>query len=150
MVINGDVKGFGSGAGIAMGTVAGGADTWLVKASKLLDIKVKELAWGGAFITDDRRFRRVERGEAVKTVALEDAGESGFGDGEDHEHLGVRTALAAEGEDLGFEFGGSLARLVMRSGGTILEAMGETRGLGALEPFADGFFGDAEGSGRSP
>ncbi len=44
-------------------------------------------------------------------MALEDAGEGSFGDGEDHEDLGIGTALAAERQDLGFEFRRSFTRL---------------------------------------
>ena len=59
MIVDGDMEGFGACAWIAVGTVAGGADTGLVKAAKLFNIKVKQLAGSGAFIANDRRFGRI-------------------------------------------------------------------------------------------
>jgi hypothetical protein len=44
-------------------------------------------------------------------MALEDAGKGSFGDGQDHEDLGIGAALFAEGDDLSFELGRSLAWL---------------------------------------
>jgi len=78
MIINGDVEGLDAGAGITVGAIAGGAGAGLVEAAKLFNIKMKELAWGSAFVTDDRRLRRVERGEAVEAVPLEDPGQGSF------------------------------------------------------------------------
>jgi len=78
MIINGDVEGLDAGAGITVGAIAGGADAGLVEAAKLFNIKMKELAWGSAFVADDRRLRRVERGEAVEAVTLEDTGKGSF------------------------------------------------------------------------
>jgi len=140
MIIDGDVQAFHSGAGITMGTVAGGADTGLMKTAKLFNIKVKEFARGSAFVTDDGRLGRIEGGEAVEAMALEDAGEGSFGEGQDHEDLSVGTALAAEGEDLVFELGRRLAGLAQGDGGTILQTQRRAGELGTLEPFADGFF----------
>jgi hypothetical protein len=145
VVINGDVEGLDAGAGIAMGAIAGGADAGLVKAAQLFNIQMKQLAGRGAFVTHDRRLGRIEGRQAVETMALEDAGKGSFGDGKDHEDLSVRTALAAEGEDLVFELGRSFARLTLRSGGSILQARRRAGLPGALEPLADGFFGDSEG-----
>jgi len=48
---------------------------------------------------------------------------------------------------LGFEMGRSFAGLTQRPRGTILQALREAGLLGALEPFADGFFADAESGG---
>ena len=78
MVINGDVKGLDTGAWVAMGTVAGGADTRLVKAAKLFNIKMKEIAGGGAFVTQDRRLGRIEGGQAIEAMTSEDAGKGSF------------------------------------------------------------------------
>lgn len=147
VVVDGDVEGLDAGAGIAVGTVAGGADAGLVEAAQFLDIEVKEFAWGGAFVADDGRLGRVERSEAIETVALENAGESGFGDGKDHEDLGVGAALAAQCQDPGFELGAGLARLAPWDRGAIVEALGEAGVLSALEPLADGLFADAESGG---
>lgn len=147
MVVDGDVEGFGAGAGVAVGAVAGGADAGLVEAAKLLDIKMQEFAWRGAFAAHDRRLGWFEGTEAVEAVAAQDTGERGLGDGQDQEDLGVGTALFAEGEDLGFELRGGLAWLMQRNGGAIFEALGEAGFLGALEPLADGLVGDGEGSG---
>ena len=82
-------------------------------------------------------------------MALEDAGQGSFGDGEDHEDLGIGAALATESEDLVFEFLGSFARLAKGHRGAVLQALRESGLLSALEPFADGFIGDAEGLGGS-
>jgi len=46
-----------------------------------------------------------------------------------------------------FDLGRGLAWLAQRSGGLIVETLREAGGLGAFEPFANGFFGNAE-SGR--
>jgi hypothetical protein len=61
--------------------------------------------------------------------------------------LGIRTALAAEGEDLVFEMGRSLAGLASRDGGAIFQTLRRAGELGTFEPLADGFFGDAESGG---
>jgi hypothetical protein len=147
MIVDGDMETLDAGAWVAVGTIAGGADAGLMKAAKLFNIKMKELARSGAFVTDDGGLGRVERGEAMEAVALKDAGEGGFGDGKDHEDLGIGTALTAQGEDLGFELGRGLAWLAPRHGGEIIEARREAGSLGAFEPFADGFFADAESGG---
>ena len=111
MVIDGDVEGLDPGAWITMGTVASGADAGVKKTAKLFNIKMKELAWGSAFVTDDRRLGRIESGEAVEAVPLEDPGKGSFRDGKNHKDLSVRTALFAESKDLGFELRSRLARL---------------------------------------
>ena len=49
-----------------------------------------------------------------------------------------------------FEMGRGLARLANGDGRAILEARREARLLSALEPFADGFFGDGEGGSGGP
>ena len=121
MVINGDVERLDARAWVAVGTVAGGADAGVVKAAKLFDIKMKELARSGAFVTDDWRLGWVESRETIEAVALEDAGEGSFRDGQDHEDLGVGTALAAEFYDLIFQEGRSFAWLAQRPRGAILE-----------------------------
>jgi hypothetical protein len=105
MIIDGDVEGLDAGTGVAMGTVAGGADAGLGEAAKLFNIKMKQLTGSGAFVADDRRFGWFEGAQAMEAVTLEDAGEGSFGDGKDHEDLGVGAALAAECQDLGFEIG---------------------------------------------
>ena len=111
MIINGDVEGLDPGAGIAMGTIAGGADAGVMKAAKLFNIKMKQLAGSGAFITQDRRLGRIEGRQVIEAMTSEDAGKGSFGDGKNHEDLSVRTALTAEGEDLIFELRGCLAWL---------------------------------------
>ena len=149
MVVDGDVEGFDAGARIAMGTIASGADAGLKKTAKLFNIKMKQLAGGGAFITQDRRLGRIEGCQAVEAMALEDAGKGSFGDGKNHEDLSVGTALTAESEDLGFEFWRSLARLAVWSGRMVWQAEWEALSSSASEPTADGFIADAEGSGGS-
>jgi hypothetical protein len=147
VVVDGDMEGLGAGAGIAVGTVAGGADAGMEKTAQFFDIQVKEFAWSGAFVADDGRLGRVEGSQTIETVALEDAGEGGFGDGEDHEDLSVGTTLAAQGEDLSFKSGWSLARLAPWHRGAIVEALGEAGMLSAPEPLADSFLADAERGG---
>jgi hypothetical protein len=78
MIIDGDVKGLDTGAWIAMGAVAGGADAGLEKTAKLFNIKMKDLAGSGAFVTNDGRLGRIEGSEAVEAMALEDAGKGSF------------------------------------------------------------------------
>jgi hypothetical protein len=78
MIINGDVERLDARAWIAMRTVSGGANAWLVKAAKLFNIKMKQLTGSGAFITHDRRLWRIEGGEAVEAMAFEDAGKGSF------------------------------------------------------------------------
>jgi hypothetical protein len=111
VVINGDVERLCASAWIAVRAVAGGADAGLEKAAKLFNIKMEEFTGSGAFVTDDRRFGRIEGSQMIKAVAFEDAGKGSFGDGQDHEHLSVRTALSAEREDLIFESGRGFAGL---------------------------------------
>jgi len=147
VVVDGDVEGLGAGAGIAVGAIAGGANAGLMKPAKLFNIKMKEFAGGGAFVADHGRPGRVEGSQAIETVALEDTGKGGLGDGKNHEDLSVGTALAAQGQDLFFERWGSFARLAQRHGGEIIEARREAGGVGAFEPLADGFFADAESGG---
>lgn len=78
MIINGDVQAFDPRAWIAMRTVAGGADAGVVEAAKLFNIKMKEFAGSGAFVTDDRRLGRFEGTQAVETMTFEDAGKGSF------------------------------------------------------------------------
>jgi len=147
MIIDGDVEGLDTGAWIALGTVAGGTDAGLVKAAKLFNIKMKELAGGIAFVTPDRRLRRIEGGQAIEAMTSEDAGKGSFGDGKNHEDLRVRTALAAESENLVFELWRGLAWLTPRDGGEVLQTLMGAGLLGTFEPLADGFIGDGERGG---
>ena len=78
VVINGDVEGLGAGAWIAVGTVAGGADAGLGEAAKLFNIKMKQLAGHGAFVTQDRRLGRIEGRQTVEAMTSEDAGKGSF------------------------------------------------------------------------
>jgi hypothetical protein len=147
VVVDGDVETFEAGAWVARGAVPGGADPRAREATELLDIEVEELAGEVAFVTLGGRFGRCERREAVEVMAAQDAGESGLGDGQDHEDLGIGPALAAQGEDLGFELGAGLARLGKRPRGVIVQALGEAGLLGAFEPAPHGFLADAESAG---
>ena len=114
VIINGDVQAFDPGARVAGGTITGGADTWAREAAELLDIEVEELAGVVAFVTPGGRFGRFQGREAVEVMATQDAGEGGLGDRENHQDLGIGTALAAQSEDLGFELGADLPRLRKR------------------------------------
>src|SRR5207253_10990758 len=115
VIVDGDMEGLDAGATVAQSPVAGGADSRLREAAQLLDVEVKELVGVGAFVTLDRWFGRFEGREAIKVMTAQDARERGFGDGQDRHDLGVRAALAAQGEDPGFELGSSFAWLVMRN-----------------------------------
>jgi hypothetical protein len=97
MIIDGHVEGLDAGTGIAVGAIAGGADAGLEETAKLFNIKMKELARSGALVAERRRPGRVEGGEAVETMAAQDAGEGGLGNGKNHEDLSVGAALTAEG-----------------------------------------------------
>ena len=147
VVVDGDVEGFDAGAWVALGAVAGGADARFLEASELLDVEVEKVAGGVAFVADDRGFGRFQRGETLEAVAAENAGEGGLGDREDHANLSVGAALAAQGEDLGFELGRSFARLAVGDRRTVVEALGKARVCGAFEPSADGLFADAKSRG---
>lgn len=78
MVIDGDVERLDARARIAVGPVAGGANAWLVKAAKLFNIKMKQLTGGGTLIPQDRRLGRIQGGEPVEAMPLEDAGKGSF------------------------------------------------------------------------
>jgi len=84
------------------------------EAAELLDVEVKEVAWGVAFVAQRRRFGRFQRREAVEMMAAQDAGKSSLGDGQNHHDLSVGATLAAQSKDLGFELGAGLARLGKR------------------------------------
>jgi len=144
VIVDGDVETFDPGAGVALGAIAGGADAWAREATELLDIEVEKLAGEVAFVTPGRRLGRFQGREPIEVMATQDARESGLGDGQDHQDLSIGTALAAEGEDLGFELGAGLARLGKRSGGMIVQALGEARLLGAGEPAAHRLLADPE------
>jgi hypothetical protein len=147
MIIDGDVERLDPGARIAMRAVAGSADAWLEETAQLFNIQVKEFTGSSTFVAHDRRLGRIESGEAVESMAAEDAGKGSFGDGKNHKHLSVGTALTAEGQDLIFEVGRSFAWLAQRHRGTILQTLRGAGELGAFEPLADGFIGDAESGG---
>jgi len=143
VIVDGDVEGLDAGAWIALGAIAGGADAWAGEAAQFLDVEVEEFAGSGALVTARGRFERLESGEAMEAVTAEDARECGLGDGEDHEDLSVGAALAAQGQDAGFELWANFAGLAVRDRGMILEAGLEAGLLRALEPAADGLFADA-------
>ena len=147
MVVDGDVETFDAGAWVTGGAIAGGADAGAREATELLDVEVEELAGEVAFVTLGGRFGRFESGETIEMMAAQDAGESGLGDGQDHQDLSIGTALAAEGEDLSFELGAGLARLGKRSGGVIVQALREPSLLGAGEPATNGLLADTESNG---
>jgi hypothetical protein len=122
VIIDGDVQRLDTGARITMGPIAGGADAGACEAAQLLDVEVEKLARMGVFIADGRRFGRFERREAVEMMAAQDTREGGLGDGQNHHHLGVGPALAAQLQDLSFELRGSLARLMVRDRRAVLQA----------------------------
>ena len=117
------------------------------KRPSFLKLEVEEVARSVAFVADDGRFWRLQGSQSLEAVAAQDAGECGLGDSENDLDLCVGTTLAAQGDDLGFEIGAGLARLVQRSRSTIREARREALRFGASEPSADGLFTDAESGG---
>jgi hypothetical protein len=147
VIVDGDVEGLDTGAWVAMGAVACGADPGFSEASELLDVEVEKIAWSIAFVAEGWRFWRFQGREAVEVAAAQDAGKSGLGDRQHHQDLGVRAALAAQGEDRGFESGSRLAGLMMRDGGMIGEAGRKACFLSALQPSADGLLADGESGG---
>lgn len=78
VIVDGDMEGLCACAWITVGTIACGADAGLIKAAKLFNIKMKQLAGSGAFVTHDRRLWRVEGSQAIEAVASEDAGKGSF------------------------------------------------------------------------
>jgi hypothetical protein len=95
MIINSDVEMFDASVTSADGAITGGANAGTREASQLLDIEMEELAGAGSLIPDGWGRRRIEGGEALEAVALENAGDGGLGDTDDGEDLGVGAALAS-------------------------------------------------------
>ena len=150
VVVDGNVQAFDASAWVTGGTIAGGPDPWAREATELLDIEVEEFAGEVALVTPGGRFGRFQGREAIEVMAAQDAGESGLGDGQDHQDLSIGTALAAQGEDLGFELRAGLARLGKRSGGVIVQALGEASLLGAGQPAAHRLLADPESERSGP
>ena len=144
MIINGDMKGLNAGTWGAMSAITGGPHTRLGEASELLDVEVEEVPWGIPFVADDGRLGRFQRGKMVEAMALENAGESGFGDGKNRKDLSIGATLTTQSKDLRFEFSGRPARLTPRSGRMIQEAGRKAFTLSSREPSADGLFRDVE------
>jgi hypothetical protein len=147
MVVDGDVQAFDAGTRVALGAITGGTDAWACETAQLLDVKVEKVAGRVAFVADGRRLWRLQGGETIQAVPAKHAAEGGRRDGEDHADLSVRTALAAQGEDVGFEFRGGFAGLMKRSRGLVVEPLWKAGEFGACEPAADSLFADAEGGG---
>ena len=148
VIVDGDVEGLDAGPRIAKGAIAGGADAGACEAAQFLDVEVEEFAGSVALVADNGRFGRLQRSKTIESVTAQDAAERGGGDVENHADLGIGTARAAQGEDLGFECGRRLAGLTVRSRRVIVKAGGKAGGPGAGEPAPDGSFADTEGDGR--
>jgi hypothetical protein len=114
VIVDGDMQAFHAGTWIAAGAIAGGPDAGLGEAAQLLDVKVKEFTGLGTFVTLDGRFGRFEAREAVEVMAAQDTREGGFGDRQHGHNLSVGAALAAQGQNAGFELRAGLSRLMMR------------------------------------
>ena len=140
VVVDGDVEAFDAGARIAEGAIAGGADAGPREAAQFLDVEMKEFARVSTLVTLWRRFGRLEGGEAMEAVAAQDPGDGSLGDLKNGEDLGVGAALAAQSEDVSFEFGAGPARLKDRDGGAIVKLRWKAGFFGALKPAADGPF----------
>jgi hypothetical protein len=78
MIVDGDMEGLDTGAGIAVRTIAGGAHAGLMEAAQLLNIQMKEIPRSLAFVTDDWWLGRIEGSQAVEAMALEDTGKGSF------------------------------------------------------------------------
>ena len=148
MIIDRDVETLDAGAWVAEGAVAGGAHARACEAAQFLDVEVEELARMVAFVADDGGLDWFERREPVEAVAAQDARKRGLGDGEHEKDLGIRAALPAQREDLGFELGAGLARLMVGDRRVIEKTLGKVGSFGAREPAADSLFTDAESEGR--
>src|SRR5207302_3655535 len=120
------------------------------KRPSFLKLEVEELAGMGAFVTHDRGLGRFESSETMEAVATQHAGESGFGNIEHGEDLGVGAALSAQSQDVSDELGTGSARLMTRDGGTVWELSWEAGLLCPQEPAADGSFADVVSNGDGP
>lgn len=145
MIVNGHMEGLDAGARVALSPIAGGTHPGVREAAQLLDVEVKELAGMVAFVADDGRFWRLQRREAIEMMAAQHAGESGFGDGQNHPDLGIGTTFAAQLHDPGFELRTGPARLVMRHAGAIGQAGRKPAFLGAGQPSSDSLLAHTKG-----
>lgn len=145
VIINGDVEAFDAGARAAAGAIAGGPDAGALEAAELLDIEVEEFAGMSVFVTNDGRLGRFERGQALELVTTQNARKGGLGNGQQGQDLSVGAALAAQGEDMGFELGAGFAGLAQRDRGAVLELRREAALARAQEPAADRPFADVVG-----
>ncbi len=143
MVIDGDMETFDARVAAAEGAVAGSADAGARETAQFLDVEVEEIAGMRVFVADRGSFGRFERRKAIEVMTAQDAGQGGLGNWQDHHDLGVGAALAAEVENLGFELGAGLTRLVMRDRRAIRQASGKAAFFGAPEPAAHGAIRDA-------
>jgi hypothetical protein len=91
--------------------------------------------------------RFFEGGEAMEAMAVQDAGDGGFGDAKDGEDLGVGTALPSQSQNASDQLGVGLAVQASRDTWAVEEAGGEAGLDGALEPAAQGPIGDVKGGG---
>jgi len=62
VIVDGDMQRLDAGPGIALGAITGGADAGACEAAQFLDVEVKEIAGGVAFVAHDRRFWRLQGG----------------------------------------------------------------------------------------
>jgi len=120
MIIDSDVEAFDACAGVAHGAIARGANAWHREAAEFFDVQMEEFAWVVTFVADDGRARLQSR-ETVEAVPAEDPGDGGLGNRDHGEDLGVGATLAAQGDDVRFDFGFSSARLSVRDGRVVME-----------------------------
>jgi hypothetical protein len=147
VVVDGDVAAFDASARIAEGAIAGGADAGPREAAQFLDVEMKEFARVSALVALWRSLGAFERGEAMKAVLAQDAGDGGLGDVEDGEDLGVGPALTTQSKDVGDQAGTGAAGLAVRNRGEVLKLGGEALGASARLPPADGALADVVSRG---
>jgi len=79
-----------AGARIALRAIAGGAHGRPGEAAELLDVEVEEVAGMEVFVAEERRFGRLEVGEALEAVTAQDVAI------DDHSRLGFACLLPDE------------------------------------------------------
>jgi hypothetical protein len=146
VIVDGDVEILPACAwGMVVLTIPGDAMTGTLDAGELLDIEVDEFTWEGAFVTAHRQ-RRFQGAEAVKTVAAQEAGDSGLGKLGGASDLEAWQLATAQSDHASHPqaVGGSGGTLGAR--GTIVETWEAFR-VKAREPFVSGAFRDPKTGG---
>ena len=148
MIIDNNVEALDSGMTIADRAIASGAHPRTREAAQFFDVEMKELAGMSTFVALDRWFRRLQRGEPMQAMTAQDARDGGLGNLQHGKDLRVGAALPAQGQDVGFEFGTRLARLVDRHRGAVRELRRKSAFPGSQKPAANSPFADVISCGN--